>query len=270
MTATNSLETALPAAQAAWGGDPYPANGRAPAAPTPPEAAIHAHLQGEVSGQVAVGNYIVQIGRNEGGVVNVALGQPALPRALPTPVLLRPDPFLDLLDREVEVNTVLAAVRSTRRIEFYGQPGLGKTALLRHLGHHALTQAFPDGVLSLQARRKPLADLLQSLFDAFYERDPDFKPTDVQIRRALQGKRAIIFLDDVEWEREDVEALIEAAPDCTFLLAAPKRHWWGEGRALALHGLPLDESLKLMERELGRPLKPEERPVAQVLCTQME
>jgi hypothetical protein len=89
---------------------------------------------------------------------------------------------------------------------------LGKTVLLRHLAHHSATASFPDGVVYLSARCQPVEDLLPSLFDAFYESysprsgvgpygTAPFKPTDAQLRHALQSTRAFIILDDVELAR---------------------------------------------------------------------
>jgi hypothetical protein len=236
-----------------------------------PDENVEAHIQGEISGQVAVGNSNIQIGSIHGGVVNVALPeQQPRPRPRPTPVFLRPRPFPGLLDREAEIGAATAALQSATPVEFYGQAGLGKTTLLRHLSHHPAATSFPDGIVYLSARHQPLADLLQSFFDAFYESDVPFKPTNAQIRHALQGKQTLILLDDVDLVRDEVETLMDAAPGCTFLLASSERRLWGEGRAMALHGLPLDDSLALVERELGRPLTPEERPAAQALCTALD
>jgi hypothetical protein len=229
-------------------------------------AQIAAQIQGEISGQVAVGNYILQIGSVHGGVVNVAPpGQQPVLRPRPTPVSLRPRPFPSLLDREAEVN-----VGDALPVEFFGQEGIGKTTLLRHLAYNPPSTPFPDGIVYLSARQKTLPDLLQSLYDAFYESDAPFKPTEAQIRHALQDKQALILLDDVELARDEVEALMSAAPGCTFCLASPERRLWGEGRAMALRGLPPDDALTLLAQELGRPLTSEERPVAQDICTALE
>jgi len=232
---------------------------------------IEAHIQGDVGGQVAVGNYILQIGSVHGGVVNVvAPGQQPRPRPRPTPVSLRPRPFPDLLDREAEVGTATTALRSASPVAFYGAAGLGKTALLRHLAHHRVTARFPDGVVYLSARGRSSDDLLQSLFDAFYECDVPFKPTQAQVRHALREKRAIILLDDVDLGRDEAEVLMDVAPHCGFVLASVTRCLWGEGSAVALRGLPPDDALALVERGLGRPLDDQERPAAQAICAALE
>jgi len=244
----------------------------APSIPAPLSAeSIEVHIEGKVSGQVAVGNNILQIGSIHGGVVNIAMPeQQPHPQPRPSPVFLRPRPFAGLLDRETEVGAVTAALQSATPVEFHGQPGVGKTALLRHLAHHPAATSFPDGVVYLSARRQPVEDLFQSLYDTFYETDVPFKPTGAQVRQALQGKRALVMLDDVELARDEVEALMDVAPACTFLLASTERNLWGEGRALGLRGLPPDDGLALVERELGRSATPQERTAVQALCTALD
>ncbi len=225
-----------------------------------------------MSHQIAIGagNLQVSIGEVNGGVVNiVAPPQRSTVRPRPTPVSLRPRPFPDLLDRQAEVGAATAAFPSGAPVEFHAPPGLGKTALLRHLAHHPAASAMPDGVIYLSASRQPLEDLLQALFDAFYESDVAYKPTAVQIEQGLQGKRALVILDDVGLSRDEVAALMNSAPSCAFLLASPTRCLWGEGTALTVSGLPPDDACRLLERELGRVLSAGEQAAARDLCTRL-
>ena len=221
----------------------------------------------ENSGQIAVGKYVVQIGSIHGGVVNIAMPdeQPHWQPRL-APVLLRPRRFTGLLDRKVETSAATAAVHAAQPVEFYGSAGLGKTSLLRHLAYDLPNTSCADGVVYLSAHQQPVADLLQFLFEAFYESNIPAKSTEAQIRHALQGKRALILLDDIDLARNEVEALLDAAPQCIFVLASSERRLWGEGRVLALCGLPPDDALTLIEREIGRPLAGEELSATTQLC----
>ncbi|HEX6383289.1 MAG TPA: ATP-binding protein, partial [Anaerolineae bacterium] len=229
------------------------------------------YIGGNVSGQVAVGNNNIQIGRVEGGVVYVARpGETATPRARPTPVWQQPRRFRGFLDRRQEASTAATVLQSNLPVEFYGQSGIGKTALLRHLAYHLPVDRFSDGVVYVRVQGKTLDDILQNLFDAFYESEIPLKATMTQLRHALGDKKALILLDDVAVTRDDLEALLDVAPNCAFLLATEDRRLYGDGRAVALKGLPSEEALALLERELGRPLSEAERSGAQGLAAQLE
>lgn len=239
----------------------------AAASPAPTAEAIQAQIQGEISGQVAIGSHILQIGSISGGLVTLLPPEQRLvPRARPLPLSLRPHRFPGLLNRASEIATATTAFDDAVSVEFHGEPGIGKTCLLRAIAYHPATAAFHDGVVWLSVRDQPVADLLQSLYDVFYERDSAFKPTDGQLRHALSDKQALVLLDDVELGRDDVDAVMDAAPGCTFLLSGTERRLWGQGRSVALPGLPKADGLALIERELGRRLTEDERPAAAQLC----
>jgi LysM repeat protein len=220
---------------------------------------IQAEISGQNQGQVAVGKYITQIGSVHGGTVifNPPDQRPQL-SARPGPVKILPRRAAGMLDRTQEVEAAASALAEAVPVEYHAPEGMGKSSLLRHLARQPITTAFPDGVIYLSAHKKGYSDLLQSIFEAFFEYDQIYKPSDVETRLALQSVRALILLDDVELSRDEVEALLDAAPDCTFLLAGPNRKLWGDGLSRALSGLPLQEARQLLERELGRPLLEEE------------
>lgn len=236
----------------------------------PPELPqqIEAQIQGEISGQVTVGSNIVQLGSVHGGVVHInsSSDQPvAKPRSLP--VLLRPRPFLNLIGREQEVGTIIALLKAATPTEICGSEGIGKTSLLRYLSHRPeFSLLFPDGVVYLTARSKPAADLLQSLYDAFYDSGATVKPTEAQITHDLQDKRALIVLDDVKLTRDDLEEMMDVVSGSTFLLSSEEQLLWSEGESIVLQGLATKKAIALIENKLGRSLSSEEKAAAATLC----
>jgi NB-ARC domain len=224
-------------------------------------------MYGAITGQVAVGRYVLQIGDPCGALVREASrAERAHIRSRPTPILLRPKLIRGLLDRRPELATALSALDAGLPIEMSGERGIGKTAVLRHLAHHSRTASFADGIVYVPARHQPFGDLQQLIFEAFYESDGIFKPTEAEIRRVLQEKQALILLDDVDLAQDELEQVLDIAPQSAFAVATRERCLWGEVRSLALKGLPLEDAVLLLEREIERSLEGTERSAAASLC----
>lgn len=232
-----------------------------------PDGNIRATIDGDIKGQVAVGNYILQIGDVNGGVVNVASQSqgPNYTRRT-TSANLRPRPFPALLDRDDETASVISALSASMPVSLFGPAGIGKTSLLRNLAHLPETSSFPDGVVYLSVAGLGLEDVLQSLFDVFHESQSNFKPTDTEIRIALRGVKALILLDDLALNRDESLAMLDAAPNCTFVLASLERSLWGEGKILSLVGLPIEAALDLFVLELNRSLNEREQVEVREIC----
>lgn len=231
------------------------------------------HVEGDVSGQIAIGSnihqesYRYELHATHGGIVNIT----SAPRiqARPTPIDLRPPEFHDWLDRHEPLKGAIAALQHEQPVEIYALPGVGKTTVISALAYDPQATVFPDGVIYLRGDRQSVEALLQDLYDAFYEADVPVKPSVTQIRHQLRSKKALILLDDLALSREEAEQVVQAVPQCAVLLASQTRCLWGSGYAMALPGLPLEDALKLVERELGRSLSKSERDMAQTLCERL-
>lgn len=226
---------------------------------------VEVNVQGNFSGNLVVGNHNIVVNNPNGGVVNVtAPPPPAEPRA--RPVNLRPRNFPGLLDRDPEMEALVNAVQSSMHVTLFGESGMGKTALLRKAAHQLSADGFADGVIYLNVREMARDDLLQSIYDAFYTSPANHKPTDGELRTKLNGIHGLIFLDDLTLSREDVESILDALPHSFFVLASTERVLWGEGQTISLDGLPEAEGVELFQRELGRNLSEDEKPIAGQIC----
>jgi hypothetical protein len=223
-------------------------------------SATQATIQGDVSGQVAVGSYILQVGDIHGGIVQIAPPSEGPSYSERTyPVNLRPRAFPSLLDREEEFAAVKTALQSSIPISIYGEEGIGKTSFVRQLSHLRETEKFPHGVVYLTFPESLPEDLRQTLFNVFYDCEATFKPTEAEVLHSLRDLQALIFLDDLNLENDDVLFLLNVAPRCVFVISSTERSLWGEGKLLHLQGLPGKVAMKLLERELGRSLSEPER-----------
>ncbi len=241
--------------------------------PTVPDGDVDTSVQtpplhGSVTGQIAVGRYVVQIGDACGALIGEAsqAEQPQM-HARPTPIILRPQPTRGLLDRGMELAAALSALDAGLPIELSGEPGIGKTAVLRHLAHHPHASSFADGIIYLSVRRQSTDDLLQLIFEAFHETDKIRTPTEAEIRRGLQDTQALILLDDVYAAQPELERVFERAPRSAFVVSTRERCLWGEARSLTLKGLPVEDGVRLLEREIERSLDGTERAAAIHLST---
>ena len=228
-------------------------------------------LHGALTAQVAVGRYVLHIGGPRGALVCEAPPSRRIhahPRS--TPVLLRPRSMRGLFGRQAELAEIFSALDGGLPVEVRGDSGIGKTALLRAAAYHPAATAFADGIVYLAARQQSSADMQQQIFDAYYESDDICKPTAAEIRRALQDKRALILIDDVRLNRQDLEQLIDAAPRSGFVVATRERRLCSEVHNLALNGLPVDDAVMLLERKIARPLDDSERPAAATLCAALQ
>ena len=158
------------------------------------------------------------------------LSEVANPVALPVPIDSRPRRYPEHVDRESEAGVVLAAAQAGGVVNVYGEPGIGKTHLLSHVANDPAGAALPDGLVHVDALDAPLDDVLQALFEEFYDcGNPAVRPSRSPRRRALQDRRALIVVDDLGLEREEAQAILSAAPGCAFVVASTARSLW-DGR----------------------------------------
>ena len=226
-------------------------------------------VEGNVSGQLAVGKNIVQmrIDRVVGNVLNL-LPPGSLPRVTerPHPINLVPRRPVPMFDREDETTVVVAEVTAGRPVEVHAPPGAGKSSLLRHLAYQTSVGDACGGVAHLSARDYSRDDLLQALFEVFYSSDIPVKATRVELQHRLQHVRAALLLDDVDMSDEEVQELEDFAPECGFVLAGERAHPSTGARAVLLGGLPVDAASRLFVHALGRAPLPEDLPAVDAVC----
>ena len=234
-----------------------------PPAATPVGASIESTFTGENSGQVAVGSNIVQW-TVHGDYVE-ASEEPARPRPRPVPVSVLPKRMHTFLDRDAERAAAGRALESAMTVELCGEVGQGKTAMLRYLAHNATGAYCRDGIVYLDDRDESLDDVLQYLYDTFYEYEIPYHPNEAELRLALADKCALVLVDEVALSGEELERLTNSVPKSTLVFAGDAPRVAGEVESVPLAGLPFAEALLLMQSALGRMVDAGELEAARAL-----
>jgi hypothetical protein len=208
-------------------------------------------LQNETIGQLAIGNATLSLGSTHGALLGDLDQVPVIESKL-APIVQIPRAFSGLIGRQTEIESAIVALQAKQTVEIYGQAGIGKSVLLRYLAHHPkLTSSHPDGIFDLSSIGSA-GDRLQTLFDAFYLSCPLVKLSASDVQQALRERQVLILLDDDVLTAAELQQLIAALPNSTFLIASRDRRFWEDEQSIRLDGLSLLDSVTLIEQELGR------------------
>ncbi|BAZ70296.1 AAA ATPase [Fischerella sp. NIES-4106] len=234
-----------------------------------PHSNLIANIRTDTNHTLVVGQYTLKIGSSQGAIAESAITQeqPSL-REISAPVLTRQPPSEKLLEREKPINEAIATLRSRQAVEFYSPPGFGKSFLLRYLASELeANYVFSDGVINLSAHHPYVSDLLQSIWEAFYESDIPYKPTDDEIQQQIQDKHALVILDDdAQLIQDEVQQLRNTVSNCTFMVASAKQRLRQQAYSTELSGVSIQDALIFVETKMGRSLTIEELPAARSLC----
>jgi hypothetical protein len=232
------------------------------------EIVTNVTISGDVSGQLAVGENILQM--HVSGVGNLVTVLPAgtspTVTTRPCPIRLMPSRPILMVDRHDETASIVAEISAGRPVEISGPPGIGKSTLLKHLAHDGGLDEVCGGVAHLSAEGQSRDDLLQCLFDMFYDCDVHYRPGRGKLRHYLQDVRAALLLDDVQLSDNEISEIEDFAPQCGFVVAAEDPHPLTGALSVQLGGLPAEYGLELLAHALGGTLSSAEQEAAEVLC----
>ncbi|WP_434596702.1 ATP-binding protein [Streptomyces sp. A5-4] len=188
-------------------------------------------------------------------------GRAELLRASRPPIPAGPAvPERPLLERQEERERLRRLLARGRSVRLTGPPGSGRTVLLDAVAGDC-TDLAPDGVVRLSGHRRAPGDLLHGLFAAVY-RAPLHRPDRAELLDLVHDIGAVVVLDDLEFGGTALDELLDATPECAFLLAttpdtaapSPDAHV----EEVPLAGLGRASTVKLLERAVERPLTDDE------------
>nr|WP_308293155.1 ATP-binding protein [Streptomyces sp. TS71-3] len=179
--------------------------------------------------------------------------RPPLPQG---PLVVRPP----LLERDEERGRLGRLLSRGRSVRLTGPSGSGRSTLLDAVAEDCAGLA-PDGVVRLSGHRRTVKDVLHDLFTAVYQSDLH-RPDEVFQRELVREIGAVVVLDDLEFGGTALDDLLDATPECAFVLAttpdvaAPSPHSHLE--EVFLGGLGREGGMTLLRHTVDRDLTAEE------------
>ncbi|MFS4094306.1 ATP-binding protein [Streptomyces sp. AF1A] len=169
-------------------------------------------------------------------------------------------PQFSLLERQDERERLVRLLARGRSVRLTGPGGSGRTALLDLVAEDCLDLA-PDGVVRLSGFHRTTGDLQYDLFHAVYDA-PGRRPERDELLELLAQIGAVVVVDDLEFGGTALDELLDATPECAFLLAAtpdvPAPSAGSEVEEVFLSGLDRAAGVEILERSAGRVLTEEE------------
>ncbi|MFF4831750.1 ATP-binding protein [Streptomyces sp. NPDC001315] len=182
-------------------------------------------------------------------------------RAARPPVPPGPEqPALPLLGRQDERERLVRLLARGRSVRLTGPAGSGRTSLLDVIAEDCADLA-PDGVIRLSGSHRTASDLLYDLFHAVHDA-PLHRPDHDELIEYVREVGAVVVLDDVEFGGAALDELLDATPECAFVIAAtpdvPAPSADAAIEEVFLGGLDRAGGVDLIERAVGRVLTEEE------------
>jgi hypothetical protein len=169
-------------------------------------------------------------------------------------------PALPLLERQEERERLVRLLARGRSVRLTGPSGSGRTSLLDLVADDCLDLA-PDGVVRLTGFHRTATDLLHDLFHAVYDA-PLHRPDRDELLALVREIGAVVVLDDIELGGAALDELLDATPECAFLVAAtpdiPAPAADSVIEEVFLGGLDRAGAVEILEHAVGRVLTEEE------------
>ncbi|MFG2635249.1 ATP-binding protein [Streptomyces sp. NPDC048362] len=169
-------------------------------------------------------------------------------------------PVYSLLERQDERERLVRLLTRGRSVRLTGPGGSGRTALLDLVAEDCQDLA-PDGVVRLNGFNRTADEVASDLFHTVYDA-PRHRPDADEMSALLREIGAVVVLDDTEFGGDALDELLDATPECAYLLGAtpdvPAPSAEAEIEEVFLGGLDRAAGVEILERTVGRVLTEEE------------
>lgn len=215
---------------------------------TTPVSSPTISVGGNVEGSIVIGDNNFVVNTNHGTIVyQQAQLQVRLRGVLPR-APRAPRSFLGRIQELAELNDLIL---NQEPVLITGTEGIGKTYLLKKAAHEEAAQNQTHGVVFLtgieqQGTVLGWEDLLQQLFDALYESEPQLKVTFASARTYLSNTSPLVLLDDLVLNESALDNLADLFPQAPILAVSPQLIEPESFEPFEVKPLQMEEAIELL------------------------
>lgn len=233
-------------------------------------APVSIQVGGNVDGSIVVGDNNFVVNTNHGTIVYKQAGPRVRMRQFaPQP----PRPPREFVNRAAELVKLESWISASEIVLLHGPDGMGKSSLLKRAANSAAAQAMPNGVVLLESvdldgQALGPDDVIQNLFDALFESDPQLKVDSVSARTYLSNTRPLVLLDEISLSPALQKALPDLFPRGAILVTADLP-FGAYFERLPVGPLPRQEAVNLLAVKADVTLHESNRVVLDAICASL-
>lgn len=200
----------------------------------------------DIEGSIIVGDNNFAVNQNYGTIVYKQAGPEARLRSMVPRAPRAPRGFIG---REHELAELNDFVRGKTPVLLQGPDGIGKSALLKQAANTE-DAAQPNGIVFLEGIDQagqilPWEDIVQLLFDALFETDPEKKVNLASARTYLSNTAPLVLLDNFRLSPDALDDLADLFPQSPIIAATSIRLASEAFESLVVPTPSLTDSVKL-------------------------
>ena len=213
---------------------------------------VNIQVGGNIEGNIVVGDNNLVVNTNHGTIIYKQAGPQVKKREFAPQPPRAPRGFVN---RTTELQKLEEWISTNEIVLLHGADGLGKSSLIRQAANSAAAKSMPGGVIPLEpfaadGQMSGPNDVIQKLFDALFESDPQLKVDATTARTYLSNTRPLILLDEVPLPQQLQRTLPELFPQGAIIMAADVAGA-GDFQRLLVGPLPRQESIGLLANRAG-------------------
>jgi hypothetical protein len=224
-------------------------------------------VNGNVEGSIVVGDNNFVVNTNHGTIVyKQAAPRVKLREASPQPPRA-PRHFVNRVD---ELNQIEKWIQAREAMTIYGADGVGKSALIKKAAAGDAASRMPNGVLLMEGvdedgNALSFDDVIQRMFDALYESEPQLKVNATTARTYLSNTKPLVVLDNLNFSAKQLSTLPDLFPQGAVMLSSIN-DGGGENQRLKIKELPRGDSIQLFAFKTDATLSEGSRAIIDSIC----